>query len=81
MYKIISIILSLKLKVRFNSLLSLGNNKRILNFLKNKDAVTAIEYALLGFLVSIAIIIGVTALSTRLFDRILPAWSHNTSDW
>ncbi len=36
------------------------------NFLRNDDGVTAIEYGLIAALIAVAIIVGVTAVGTKL---------------
>jgi pilus assembly protein Flp/PilA len=43
--------------------------KKILNFLKDEEGVTAIEYALIAVLVAIALVGGATLLGTNINGR------------
>jgi pilus assembly protein Flp/PilA len=42
--------------------------KKLLKFLKSNDGVTSIEYALIAFLLSIVIIIAVTAVGNKVLN-------------
>ena len=42
--------------------------KRIMEFLKDEEGVTAIEYGLIAALIAVAIIVGVTAVGTSVND-------------